>query len=243
MQQPRSSQPRPLHHHAFEHSKSRQLCFTEKTAPQVRQPIAGTPGRYQKHRPARPNAPKPIHPDKELSLLNKQAGSQHPTRHAADLCRNSGEAESKLEFPCTNKQALLFLKKKKQKDFCSCGRWQQHGQTKTSFSVRLAAPFLRPGRLSKSAARRAGQGSPKATAQRREAPLTRPSTARQSGPPGAPTPWWRWTESNRRPPACKAGALPIELHPQSIEQRLVGQGGLEPPTPRLSSVCSNQLSY
>ena len=28
--------------------------------------------------------------------------------------------------------------------------------------------------------------------------------------------WWRWTESNRRPPACKAGALPIELHPQSF---------------------------
>lgn len=25
--------------------------------------------------------------------------------------------------------------------------------------------------------------------------------------------------------------------------RMVGQGGLEPPTPRLSSVCSNQLSY
>ena len=24
---------------------------------------------------------------------------------------------------------------------------------------------------------------------------------------------------------------------------LVGQGGFEPPTPRLSSVCSNQLSY
>jgi hypothetical protein len=24
---------------------------------------------------------------------------------------------------------------------------------------------------------------------------------------------------------------------------MVGQGGLEPPTPRLSSVCSNQLSY
>ncbi len=29
--------------------------------------------------------------------------------------------------------------------------------------------------------------------------------------------WWRWTESNRRPPACKAGALPIELHPQLAE--------------------------
>ena len=26
-------------------------------------------------------------------------------------------------------------------------------------------------------------------------------------------------------------------------QTVVGQGGLEPPTPRLSSVCSNQLSY
>src|SRR5687768_15487436 len=26
-------------------------------------------------------------------------------------------------------------------------------------------------------------------------------------------------------------------------QKLVGLGGLEPPTPRLSSVCSNQLSY
>ena len=28
-----------------------------------------------------------------------------------------------------------------------------------------------------------------------------------------------------------------------IVTRMVGQGGLEPPTPRLSSVCSNQLSY
>ena len=26
-------------------------------------------------------------------------------------------------------------------------------------------------------------------------------------------------------------------------QAMVGQGGFEPPTPRLSSVCSNQLSY
>ena len=25
--------------------------------------------------------------------------------------------------------------------------------------------------------------------------------------------WWRRTESNCRPPACKAGALPAELHP------------------------------
>ena len=26
--------------------------------------------------------------------------------------------------------------------------------------------------------------------------------------------WWRMTGSNRRPPACKAGALPAELIPQ-----------------------------
>ena len=25
---------------------------------------------------------------------------------------------------------------------------------------------------------------------------------------------WRWADSNRRPPACKAGALPTELHPR-----------------------------
>ena len=75
------------------------------------------------------------------------------------------------------------------------------------------------------------------------------------------TAWWRRTGSNRRPPACKAGALPAELRPQDPAPRpspgtqaktqartkhqakMVGQGGLEPPTPRLSSVCSNQLSY
>ncbi len=93
---------------------------------------------------------------------------------------------------------------------------------------------------------------------------------------------WRRSDSNRRPPACKAGALPLsyapagedrqQLHPYRTERHhsrdtaprrsasrvaslslrgttllrsknVVGQGGLEPPTPRLSSVCSNQLSY
>jgi hypothetical protein len=28
--------------------------------------------------------------------------------------------------------------------------------------------------------------------------------------------WWRMTGSNRRPPACKAGALPAELIPQYL---------------------------
>ena len=69
--------------------------------------------------------------------------------------------------------------------------------------------------------------------------------------------WWSRTESNRRHPACKAGALPTELRPHSKEQceaqeslsvrvvgevqpELVGPGRLELPTSRLSGVRSNQ---
>ncbi len=71
--------------------------------------------------------------------------------------------------------------------------------------------------------------------------------------------WWSQTESNRRHPACKAGALPTELWPLSpkelgrVEHRravndcrkagpagLVGPGRLELPTLRLSGVRSNQ---
>ena len=71
--------------------------------------------------------------------------------------------------------------------------------------------------------------------------------------------WWRMTGSNRRPPACKAGALPAELippgssqlthqarvsdHSVTIGRILVGLVGLEPTTPALSRRCSNQLSY
>ena len=66
------------------------------------------------------------------------------------------------------------------------------------------------------------------------------------------------TGSNRRPPACKAGALPAELIPQASRstataapatigtnhwKNLVGLVGLEPTTPALSRRCSNQLSY
>ena len=75
--------------------------------------------------------------------------------------------------------------------------------------------------------------------------------------------------SNRRPPACKAGALPAELIPldkissfskfvqrfvRSVRQyvstklwakfgKVVGVPGLEPGTSPLSGVHSNQLSY
>src|SRR6516225_47676 len=49
------------------------------------------------------------------------------------------------------------------------------------------------------------------------------------------------TGSNRRPPACKAGALPAELIPRF--KTLVGLVGFEPTTPALSRRCSNRLSY
>src|SRR5574343_685366 len=55
--------------------------------------------------------------------------------------------------------------------------------------------------------------------------------------------WWRMTGSNRRPPACKAGALPAELIPPGLLTRLVGLVGFEPTTPALSRRCSNRLSY
>ena len=63
--------------------------------------------------------------------------------------------------------------------------------------------------------------------------------------------WWSQTGSNRRPPACKAGALPTELWPRfhftvhfaREGEEMVGLGRLELPTSRLSSARSNQLSY
>jgi hypothetical protein len=73
--------------------------------------------------------------------------------------------------------------------------------------------------------------------------------------------WWSQTESNRRPHACKARALPTELwplsrrsakrsnprmlsvDPWSFDAKMVGLGRLELPTSRLSSARSNQLSY
>ena len=67
--------------------------------------------------------------------------------------------------------------------------------------------------------------------------------------------WWRWGESNSWPPACKAGALPAELHPHGAFfkafsivfsfswKNVVGLTRLELVTSRLSGVRSNQLSY
>jgi hypothetical protein len=56
--------------------------------------------------------------------------------------------------------------------------------------------------------------------------------------------WWRQSGSNRRPPACKAGALPAELCPlHFLPSIMVGLGRLELPTSPLSGVRSNHLSY
>ena len=62
--------------------------------------------------------------------------------------------------------------------------------------------------------------------------------------------WWSLSGSNRRPPACKAGALPAELKPHWVIPdvyrpltNLVGPGRFELPTSPLSGVRSNQLSY
>ena len=51
--------------------------------------------------------------------------------------------------------------------------------------------------------------------------------------------WWRCGESNPGPPACKAGALPTELHPQGL---MVGHPGLEPGASVLSGLRSHHLS-
>ncbi len=62
--------------------------------------------------------------------------------------------------------------------------------------------------------------------------------------------WWSQPGSNRRPPACKAGALPAELWPPRNKDAcsthtttVVGLGRFELPTSPLSGVRSNQLSY
>jgi hypothetical protein len=55
---------------------------------------------------------------------------------------------------------------------------------------------------------------------------------------------WRCTDSNRGPSACKADALPTELHPRpNVSLKHVGPSGIEPPTLRLSVARSSHLSY
>src|SRR5438034_8873044 len=63
---------------------------------------------------------------------------------------------------------------------------------------------------------------------------------------------WRRRGSNPQPPACKAGALPIELRPQILNPAVhaarlairheLGALGFEPRTSALSGLRSSQLS-
>ena len=67
--------------------------------------------------------------------------------------------------------------------------------------------------------------------------------------------WWRWWDSNPWPPACRAGALPAELHPHFIGfccflhlaihiiVNLVGPSGLEPPWKTYLSLHSRKAAY
>ena len=54
---------------------------------------------------------------------------------------------------------------------------------------------------------------------------------------------WRRRDSNPRPPACKAGALPVELLPRPRAANRVRVPGFEPGTSALSELRSSQLSY
>ena len=45
--------------------------------------------------------------------------------------------------------------------------------------------------------------------------------------------WWRMSGSNRRPPACKAGALPAELIPHDVLKPCGGPGWIRTNDPRL----------
>ena len=49
---------------------------------------------------------------------------------------------------------------------------------------------------------------------------------------GAKRVWWSQTGSNRRPPACKAGALPAELWPLDTSRKKNGGYRRAPPKPR-----------
>ena len=48
-----------------------------------------------------------------------------------------------------------------------------------------------------------------------------PSLPEQKIPARAAPNWWSWTGLNRRPPACKADALPAELQPQGAASQTI----------------------
>ena len=70
-------------------------------------------------------------------------------------------------------------------------------------------------------------GTPEGTAARTLSSTRNHLPSRDRRPTLAGGAWWRRTGSNRRPPACKAGALPAELRPRSsavADGRMSGTG-------------------
>ncbi len=157
------------YHHTSEHSEFLTIIAAGIT-PRTRSdnPLPKTRTRFllpHSHgktinRHAHPDAPKPIHPDKE-QLAPTQQFSWEQTSNSLFKCRPSQEPHQKKNrnsiFPIT----FIY-------------RCRRHVMPGAAGYPRLAS-------------------------------FTSPTNK-----------WWRWTESNRRPPACKAGALPIELHPRSV---------------------------
>ncbi len=119
----------------------------------------------------------------------------------------------------------------------SAGLWMRHCALSSRPATRLFARFSIACTAPQRRHRRPHRPTPAAT------------TVRLIG--ALPQRWWRMTGSNRRPPACKAGALPAELIPRAqphtahgcVSTVVVGLVGLEPTTPALSRRCSDQLSY
>lgn len=197
----------------------------------------------------------PRHPPNALlSLVNTAARTQY--QHARDLPKRtiprvqpSNGSLPTLGTPATCPQDST---KKAPHPASTQQRYRSHLTIFSFERTRETAPgrsHPEPVRLCLSKTTRQGQEQDNARSTTRPQPLTYPMA-------------WRRSVSNRRPPACKAGALPLSYAPTSqpgtgsnpspqpfgpsrapSPDQLVGQGGLEPPTPRLSSVCSNQLSY
>jgi hypothetical protein len=84
----------------------------------------------------------------------------------------------------------------------TCNRRVQTRQTLIHMSKEQnPIPLRRPGRIRTTMARPPLSG-------------LRSMLIRSAFPPRRRLPLWRWTVSNRRPPACKAGALPLSYTPR-----------------------------
>ncbi len=113
MQRPRSSQPQPLHHHTSEHSNSwtitardlhhslGQTTHCQKPGPIFCSALSKTKNQY-----AYPDAPKPIHPDKEhFCSSTKPSWEQTSNEPGTSPSQSNDPNPKKLDFPCT-KQPL-----------------------------------------------------------------------------------------------------------------------------------------